>query len=373
MIAKEYINELVYAGQHPYQTMKNETERTGKKLVGCFPVYTPEELIYAAGMIPIGMWGGQTNSKNADKYLQGFCCSVMRNNTEHLYSGDYDILSAIVLTAFCDTMKCVVANWLATCPEKKFITTIYPQNRKTEAAKSFLLEDFDRLTEELSEVSGCAITETKIQDAMKVYDDYRKCMREFCDLAAKHADVITAVYRHYILKAAWFMDKKDFTDKVKTINAYLNALPEEHDKKKVILAGLMGEPIGLMEALDDNDFAVAGDDFANGMRQFRYITKSEGSVYEKLADRIINQDGCSLLYDEKKSRGSYLLELAEKYHVAGIIAVQMKFCDPEEFDFPIYKKEIEEKKIPLLYLEVEQQTDNSQQLITRIQSFSEML
>lgn len=373
MIAKEYINELINAGQHPYQTMKQEAARTGKKLVGCFPIYTPEELIYATGMIPIGMWGGYTESKNADKYLQGFCCSVMRNNTEHLYSGDYDILSAIVLTAFCDTMKCVVANWLATCPERKFITTIYPQNRKTEAAKSFLYEDFARLSEELEHISGIAVTEKKLEDAMAIYEEYRIAMREFCDLAAVHSDELNAVARHYILKASWFMDKKDFTKKIQKINDYLKTQPKECNKKRVVLAGLMGEPIGLMEALDSNGFAIAGDDFANGMRQFRYVSESKGTVYEKLAERILNQDGCSLLYDEKKTRGMYLSEMVDKYHAAGVIAVQMKFCDPEEFDFPIYKKEIEAKGLPILYLEVEQRPDNSQQLLTRIQSFSEML
>ena len=32
----------------------------------------------------------------------------------------------------------------------------------------------------------------------------------------------------------------------------------------------------------------------------------------------------------------------------------MKFCDPDEFDYPIYKAELEEACIPHLYLEVEQ-------------------
>ena len=30
----------------------------GKKVVGCFPPYTPEELVHASGMIPMGLWGG---------------------------------------------------------------------------------------------------------------------------------------------------------------------------------------------------------------------------------------------------------------------------------------------------------------------------
>ena len=29
----------------------------GKQVVGCFAPYTPEELVHACGMIPMGMWG----------------------------------------------------------------------------------------------------------------------------------------------------------------------------------------------------------------------------------------------------------------------------------------------------------------------------
>ena len=37
----------------------------GKKVVGCFPPYTPEELVHASGMIPMGLWGGQVEPKLA--------------------------------------------------------------------------------------------------------------------------------------------------------------------------------------------------------------------------------------------------------------------------------------------------------------------
>ena len=44
----------------------------GKKVVGCFAVYTPEELVHASGMIPFGIWGAQTELKKAKGYLPAF-------------------------------------------------------------------------------------------------------------------------------------------------------------------------------------------------------------------------------------------------------------------------------------------------------------
>ena len=96
-------------------------KETGKKAVGCFPYYTPDEIIYAAGLLPVGLWGGQTEIKLADKYLQSFCCSIMRINVEQGMKGMYDFLSAIVIPAYCDTMKCICDNWKVAVPQTRLI------------------------------------------------------------------------------------------------------------------------------------------------------------------------------------------------------------------------------------------------------------
>ena len=68
-----------------------------------------------------------------------------------------------------------------------------------------------------------------------------------------------------------------------------------------------------------------------------------------------------------------LKNLAKKYHADGIIICMMKFCDPDEFDYPIIKKELDEAGVQQLYVEIEQQMDSVEQLRTRIQSFAEIL
>ena len=41
----------------------------GKKVVGVFPYYAPEEIIYAGGLVPFGVWGGQGPIDKAKEYL----------------------------------------------------------------------------------------------------------------------------------------------------------------------------------------------------------------------------------------------------------------------------------------------------------------
>ena len=71
------IDFLCEGALNPAKSIETACRETGKEAVGCFPIYTPEELVYAAGFLPVGMWGGNTEIKLADRYLQGFCCSIM--------------------------------------------------------------------------------------------------------------------------------------------------------------------------------------------------------------------------------------------------------------------------------------------------------
>ena len=44
-----------------------EYKAQGKKVIGVLPYYAPEELVYAAGMVPMGIWGSNTKSISRSK------------------------------------------------------------------------------------------------------------------------------------------------------------------------------------------------------------------------------------------------------------------------------------------------------------------
>src|SRR5665647_1805875 len=139
---QEIISALEEISKHPAQAVQKSMEKTGKKAVGCFPLYTPEEIIYAAGMLPIGMWGGQTEIKHADTYLQSFCCSIMRENLEQGMRGVYDMLDAVIIPTYCDTLKCLCENWKSAVPQVKAIPMVYPQNRVSSAGITYMIAEY---------------------------------------------------------------------------------------------------------------------------------------------------------------------------------------------------------------------------------------
>lgn len=374
MSYQDTIKKLEAAALHPAKTVAETVKETGKDAYGCFPIYTPEEIIYASGMIPVGMWGGPTELKLADKYLQSFCCSIMRSNIEYGMKGTYNILKGVTIPTFCDTLKCICENWKVAVPHIPLIPVVYPQNRSIDAGVAYTVTELDRVRGELEKLTGKAITEADLQAAWELYEEYRKTMREFTRIAAEYPQIIGAKTRHLIIKAGWFMDKKTYTEDIKEI---ISGLASEEKQSfggtRVVATGLLGEPVQLLDIFEENKVAVVADDLAQESRQFRTPGRTQGTVLEKMAFRIADQKGDTFLYESEKTRGQMLIDLVKEKKADAVVVFMMKFCDPEEFDYPIYKKELEEAGIPILYLEIDQQMDSFEQIRTRVQSFTEML
>lgn len=374
MSYQDTIKKLENAALYPDKTVAESIRNSKKDAIGCFPIYTPEEILYAAGMLPVGMWGGPTALKLADRYLQSFCCSIMRSNIEYGMKGTYNILKGIVVPTFCDTLKCICENWKVAVPQIPIVPVVYPQNRNLEAGFSYLMTEFKRVKSEIEKLAGRPIPDSALEDAWEVYEEYRKTMRRFSEIAAEYPQIIGAKTRHLILKAGWFMDKREYADDIKRI---IDGLKKEEKQpfegKRIIATGLLAEPTELLDIFEENQIAIVGDDLAQESRQFRTEGRAEGSFWERMAHRIADQKGDAFLYEEEKTRGSMLIEMAKKRKADAAVVFMMKFCDPEEFDYPIYKKELESAAIPHLYLEIDQQLESFEQIRTRVQSFAEML
>ena len=55
----ELISQFKAIADDPKKAMDDFKKETGKGAVGIMPVYCPEEIVHAAGYLPIGMWGAQ--------------------------------------------------------------------------------------------------------------------------------------------------------------------------------------------------------------------------------------------------------------------------------------------------------------------------
>jgi benzoyl-CoA reductase/2-hydroxyglutaryl-CoA dehydratase subunit BcrC/BadD/HgdB len=246
--------------------------------------------------------------------------------------------------------------------------------RKIKAGIEYLKTEFQRLKREIEAISGEPITDAALQNSIDIYNEHRRTMRDFCAIVRSYPKTITPTIRHLVIKSGWFIEKSRHTELVKELVNELKSLPTEDSQgKKIILTGITAEPNDLLDLLNQNALTVVGDDLAQESRQFRTDVPVGDDPLFRLAQQWSLHEGCSLAYDQQKKRGQMLIEMARETGADGIIMCMMKFCDPEEFDYPVLLKEFEAADIPLLYLEIDQQIKSMERERTRIQGFAEML
>ncbi len=347
----------------------------GKKVGGCFPVYTPEELVHASGMIPFGLWGGQTEWKLVKSYLPAFACPIMQSTLEFGLRGTYKGISAVIIPALCDTFRCMTQNWRFGVSDIPMIPIVYPQNRESPASVDYLISEYENVLSMLSTITGMMMNEKALNETINIYNRHNAVMREFVKVANDHLDVVTPRVRHTVMKSAFFYEKGEHTAIVREINEALKRLPvHEFTGKKVVLTGITCEPDALLNIFTENNIAVVGDDLAQEMRQYRTDTPAKGGGgLKRLTLQWNNRYGCSLIHELDKPRGKMLADMCREAGASGVIACLMKFCDPEEYDLPYIVTDLREAGLPCLTIEIDQQNAGYEQVRTRVQTFCEMI
>ena len=84
MSIEAIVNEFSAVAANPKGQLKAYKD-AGKKCIGVMPYYAPEELVYAAGMMPFGMWGSNNKTEQRSKeYCATFYCTIAQLDLEML-------------------------------------------------------------------------------------------------------------------------------------------------------------------------------------------------------------------------------------------------------------------------------------------------
>ncbi len=378
MSIESMVQEFAAVAASPKAQLKKYKD-AGYKCIGVMPYYAPEELVEAAGMVPLGMWGSNKKTiSKAKEYCATFYCTIAQIDLEMLLDGTCDQLDGVITPAICDTLRPMTQN-IRVAMEGKLPTIFlaHPQFRRPAFGMEFCRAQYTHVKTELEKIRGKEITDEEIRGAIKVYNKSRAARREFVKLASEHCDVIDPIQRSAVLKSAFFMRKEEHTEKLEALNAELKKLPAaKWDGVKIVTSGIVVDSPALLKVLKDNKVAIAADDVAHESRGIRVDADETGDPMTALCKQFADQDYDVLLYDEESSqnrRGEFVAKLVKDSGAQGLVLFMQQFCDPEEMEYPYLKKALDAHKIPFIKLGVDQQMRDFGQAATAIQAFVDVL
>lgn len=369
----DILTAIVEDAANPGAAVRRELDRTGKKAVGCMLEFCPEELICAAGMLPVGLWGGAVELSLVKQYFPPFFCAPVQQTLELALQGAYDgLLSAVMVPILCDTLKSAGQNWRVAVPHIPMIPVTYPQNRHLPSGQAFLRRELEDAMAKLERIAGRGISPQALDSAIALYNRYREAMGEFSAQAARHADVITPAGRHSVFQAGFYRDKWDYLETVRELTALLKQLPPAEGRHPVALTGIALSTPRILEAMERSGLTVAGDTLAQEYGQTAFPVPDGGDGLTRLAAWWSQMRHSSLAVDLEQERADHLIRLVQAGRAQGIIIAAPAFCDPEEYDYPILHSALEAAGVPHIRLELNDSAA-AEQAAARLQAFAELL
>ena len=116
-----------------------------------------------------------------------------------------------------------------------------------------------------------------------------------------------------------------------------------------------------------------GDDLGLGALYYSLEIPKTGPSRVDLAEGYLRYPPCSTLYPSSPGRAAALIDRVRETGAEGVLILATKFCEPEFFDHPQLKEDLEAEGVPSVLLETELSMTAPGALRTRVEAFVETL
>lgn len=357
-------------------TYARSLSESGKKIIGHFCTYTPEEIIHAAGAHPMRLFGTTGEISLADAHLQSYCCSLAKGALEEGLAGRLEYLHGVVFPHTCDTMQRLSDIWRLNSELKHFADIVLPVKLNSSSALQYMIEVLGKFRSDLEEGLNVKISDDSIRDSIGKYNKIRNILKEIYEVRSKNPELISGSAVYSIMKAAMIVDRDTMIEYLPQI---VNEINEGLYKtvagvrKRVILAGSICTHPDIYDIIENAGGAVVWDDLCTGSRYFENDIATDGDPVEAIARRYYEKAICPAKHKSLTERARGIIKNAREKGAQGVIFLHLKFCDPHSFDYPYIKQELDIEHIPSTLIEIDSSSVSEGQLRTRFETFIEML
>lgn len=352
-------------------------KKGGGKVVGYPCTYVPEEIIYAAGILPFRLRGtGCVGTSLADTWLTRIAnCSYARSVLELALTGEYDFLDGVVFTNGCDHTRRAYDNWRAQEKTPAFMHMLPVPHVLTEDGLQWYREEVIAFKEHLEESFGVEVKDESLREAISVYNETRSLLKQLYELRTKKAPPVTGAETLKIVVASVSMPRDKYNQLLKELLNEIGGREGVSDyRARLMIVGSINDDPALVELIEDIGGLVVADSLCFGAKFFWDLEEEVGDPLDSITARYYNHIPCPRMYGELSKRLDFVKDVARKAGVDGIILQAIKFCDLHGIENVLLEEALEKEGIPTLKLEREYgPLADTGRIRTRVQAFLERM
>jgi benzoyl-CoA reductase subunit C len=263
------LENLIARYREPLETFPLDLARDwkqrhpGAKLIGCYPVYSPVELIHAAGMLPVGVIGAGNRLEiaHADSRFQSFICSIVKSTLELGLTGKLDFLDGIVFHSICDPARNLGSVFKRNFPDLMVEYIHFPQNMTSPHTIDYLVAEYKRLSASYEQLSGKKITDEALSQSIALYNTQRRLVRELYAIRRETPQNLSTVECYVLTRIGTLLPPEEHISILEEAIAALRQRNEKpKDRIRVVLEGSFCEqpPIELLDGLESAGCYILG-------------------------------------------------------------------------------------------------------------------
>ena len=350
---------------------------TGKKAVGYVCCHVPEELFYAADVMPVHLRATNcVDSSDAETWMSSFSCSFARGILQYLIDGVY-ALDGIAQSQGCMMQARILDNWIHTEKlknNKPFQYFIGAPRMNTPITVKFYRSELRGLADALSSLSGVRVTDERLKAAIEKSNETRRLIAELYELRAAENPVVTGAEVLSICLAHCDMVVDDYNAMLKEFLADAkNRKPVEKRARLMVVGSALDNP-EYLKVIEEKGGIVVADYNCFGYRAFGpELVVDDDDVLGSIAKYYMARNTCPRSLDNRPAIHQEIVELCKKYNVQGVIYQKMQNCECWGGESYYLEPTLKEIGVPLLQLDREEQMANAGQLSIRAEAFIEML
>lgn len=364
----------------PAQALEKARERhPGVEGFAVFPVYAPVEIIHAAGLLPVGLFGvgGKLEITHADSRFQSFICSIAKSTLELFLREQLPGFRGAVFSSICDVARNLASLAKRNAP-RMFIEYLHlPQNMTNERSLAYTRSELDRFRTNLAAHLGRPITDDALARSLELYNRVRGLTRALYAYRRTHPGTITAAELCTVTQAGSRMMPEDFVPLLERVLELAPQRPaQQRDSVRIVIEGAFCEqpPVLLVETIEAAGCQVRDDDLLIGWRWFRDEVPRSGDPLTSLAKAYLTRsEYSSVRHDGQSPRTLGLLRRVREADAQAVLFTPAKFCEPALLDYVPFITTLDREGVPHLKLEFEEKMWTFEASRTEIETFAESM
>jgi benzoyl-CoA reductase subunit C len=351
-----------------------EWKKSGNKVLGYFNALTPEELIYAAGILPVQLFTTHIPLTKTKTCLPDFICTHLKDCLEQAMTGTLDYLDGSVLAHACEASRGFYGVWKINSgiPHSHFLQI--PATSK-KASIDFFISELEIFKSFLETLSGNKITDESLINSIEVYNKNRSLMKKLYELRSFSDSTISGSNIIDVIKAGLVLPKDEHNRMLeKLISDYHESPDAEDDQGDIyicVVSNAIEEADTVIDVIEKCGGNVVMDNLSYGSRYCWENVESNSDPIESLATHYLEKIPFPGKFPMENIVDS-LTDMAEESDADGMIWLVEKYCDPYMFSYPAVEIKAKEKGIRMMSIEAEE-VGNLPRLQIKVEAFMESL